>query len=55
MQEMNDCNHLAATFGNKLGFKSCLADPDVWYKACIDADGNEYYAHSCICRGLTDY
>ena len=22
-------NHLAATLGNKLGFKSCLADPDV--------------------------
>ncbi|GFH48973.1 Blackbeard [Chaetoceros tenuissimus] len=35
-------NHLAATLGNKLGFKSCLADPDLWYKACIDSDGNEY-------------
>ncbi|GFH50714.1 hypothetical protein CTEN210_07190 [Chaetoceros tenuissimus] len=41
-------NHLAATLGNKLGFKSCLADPDLWYKACIDADGNEYYAYILV-------
>ncbi|GFH61944.1 pol protein [Chaetoceros tenuissimus] len=41
-------NHLAATLGNKLGFKSCLADPDLWYKACIDSDGNEYYSYILV-------
>ena len=39
-------NHLAATLSNKLGIKSCLADLDLWYKACTDSNGNEYYA--CI-------
>lgn len=41
-------NHLASTLGNKLGFKSCLADPDLWYKACIDSNGNEYYAYILV-------
>ena len=41
-------NHLAATLGNKLGFKSCLADPDLWYKACTDSNGYEYYAYILV-------
>lgn len=42
------CNHLAATLGNKLGFQCCLADPHLWYKACIDSNGNEYYAYILV-------
>ena len=38
------CNHLADIIGNKLGFKSSLADPDLWYKVMITSKGVEYYA-----------
>ena len=38
-------NHLADTLGNKLGFKSSLADPDVWMKPAVDASGFEYYSY----------
>ncbi|GFH50430.1 hypothetical protein CTEN210_06904 [Chaetoceros tenuissimus] len=41
-------NHLAAKLGNKLGLKSCLADPDLWYKPCIDSDGSEYYSYILV-------
>ena len=44
------CNHLADTIGNKLGFKSSLADPDLWYKAMITSEEVEYYAYIvCWC------
>ena len=38
-------NHLADTLGNKLGFRSSLADPDVWMKPAVDALGFEYYSY----------
>ena len=41
-------NHLADIIGNKLGFKSSLADPDLWYKAMITSEGVEYYAHILV-------
>ena len=41
-------NHLADTLGNTLGFKSSLADPDVWMKDMIDSEGNEYYAYILV-------
>jgi hypothetical protein len=41
-------NHLADTLGNKLGFKSSLADPDLWYKAATDPSGNKYYSYILV-------
>lgn len=41
-------NHLAETLGNKLGFKSSLADPDLWYKPIVSADGFEYYSYILV-------
>jgi hypothetical protein len=41
-------NHLADTLGNKLGFKSSLADPDLWYKAAVDSTGNKYYSYILV-------
>ena len=41
-------NHLAETLGNKLGFKSSLADPDLWYKPCTSKDGLKYYAYILV-------
>ena len=38
-------NHLAGTLGNKLGFKSSLADLDVWIKPAVDDSGFEYYSY----------
>ena len=38
-------NHLAVIIGNRLGFKSSLADPDLWHKAIITSEGAEYYAY----------
>ena len=38
-------NHLADCM-RELGFSSCLADPDVWYKAeTRPSDGHKYYAY----------
>ena len=34
--------HLAGTL-QSLGFNSCLADPDVWFRAATKPDGFEYY------------
>ena len=28
-----------------MGFKPCLADPDLWMKACKREDGTEYWAY----------
>ena len=41
-------NHLADTLGNRLGFKSSLADPDLWYKASTDASGFQYYSYILV-------
>ena len=41
-------NHLADTLGNKLGFKSSLADPDLWYKPATDASGFKYYSYILV-------
>ena len=41
-------NHLADVLSNKLGFKSSLADPDVWYKPAIDKNGNKYYTYILV-------
>ena len=41
-------NCLAEALGNKLGFKSSLADPDLWYKPMTDSSGFEYYAYILV-------
>ena len=41
-------NHLANTLGNHLGFKSSLADPDLWYKAETSPDGFKYYSYIMV-------
>jgi hypothetical protein len=41
-------NHLAETLGNKLGYKSSLADPDLWYKPMTDPSGFKYYAYILV-------
>ena len=41
-------NHLADIIDNKLGFKSSLVDPDLWYKPMITSEGMEYYAYILI-------
>ena len=41
-------NHLADTLGNSLGFKSSLADPDLWYKASTDSTGFKYYSYILV-------
>ena len=41
-------NHLADVLSNKLGFKSSLADPDVWYKPAIDKNGHKYYTYILV-------
>lgn len=41
-------NHLADTLGNKLGFKSSLADPDVWLKPETSKEGKEYYSYILV-------
>ena len=28
-----------------LGYKPCLADPDLWLKASVKPDGTEYYSY----------
>ena len=37
-------NHLAECMYN-LSYKSCLADPDLWYKPEAKPDGTEYYSY----------
>lgn len=36
--------HLASTI-RALGFKSCKADPDVWMRPAVKADGSKYYEY----------
>jgi hypothetical protein len=40
-------NHLRACMGH-LNFESCLADPDVWMRPALKADGSEYYEYILI-------
>ena len=37
-------NCLVETLGNRLGYKSDLADPDLWYIPMTDVEGFGYYA-----------
>jgi hypothetical protein len=41
-------NHLAETLDNRLGYKSSLADPDLWYKPMTDSTGFKYYAYILV-------
>ena len=41
-------NHLASTLGNHLGFKSSLADPDLWYKPETSPQGFKYYSYVMV-------
>ena len=40
-------NHLADCMGT-LGYKSCLADQDLWYKPMTRDDGYQYYAYALL-------
>ena len=42
------CNHISDVVGNKLGFTSSLADPDVWYRASTKPNGYKYYAYILV-------
>jgi hypothetical protein len=39
---------LADVLSNNLGFKSSLADPDVWYKPSIKPTGEKYYSYILV-------
>lgn len=41
-------NHISDVVGNKLGFTSSLADPDVWYRASTKPNGDKYYAYILV-------
>ena len=41
-------NCISDVIANKMGFKSSLADPDVWMKAMNSSDGSEYYAYILV-------
>ena len=41
-------NHLAEVLGNCMGFKSSLADPDVWMKPEIDQNGFKHYSYVLV-------
>ena len=41
-------NHLADILGNYLGFKSTLADSDVWIKPGVKSDGSSYYSYILV-------
>ena len=40
-------NHLRACMDH-LGFKSCPADPDVWMRPALKADGNKYWEYALL-------
>ena len=40
--------HLADTIGNKIGFESSLADPDVWLEAETSQEDKAYYAYILV-------
>ena len=39
---------LSDTITNVLGFRSCLADPDVWFKATTKEDGSKVYSYILV-------
>jgi hypothetical protein len=39
---------LADTLQNIMGFKSSLADPDMWYRASTRSDGSKYYSYLLV-------
>ena len=39
---------LADKLQSTMGFKSCLADPDVWFKPMTKSDGRKYYAYILV-------
>ena len=41
-------NHLADTLGNSLGYKSSLANPDLWFKPMTSSSGFKYYAYILV-------
>jgi hypothetical protein len=41
------CAHLANTL-QQLGYKSCLADPDVWFRKATKNDGYQYYEYVLV-------
>ena len=41
-------NHLAEKLRNKIGFKSSLANPDLWYKASTPPDVFDYYLYILV-------
>jgi hypothetical protein len=41
-------NLLSSTMKHDLGFKACLADPDVWLKPTTKRNGEKYYAYILI-------
>ena len=40
-------HHFAAAL-SEMGFESCLADPDVWLRPAVKADGTKYYEYVLI-------
>ena len=41
-------NGLSETLGNRVGYKSYLADPDLCYKIMTDTDGFEFYSYILV-------
>jgi hypothetical protein len=40
--------HILPNTLKDLGFTSCLADPDVWFRAAKKPDGYEYYEYILV-------
>ena len=38
-------HHLRSCMKDALGFESCMADPDVWFREAPWADGRKYYEY----------
>ena len=41
-------SHLAHVLEHELEFQSCLADPDVWIRPAVKADGEQYYEYLLV-------
>ena len=39
---------LTTVLENELGFKNCVADPDLWMKEGTKKDGEDYYIYICV-------
>lgn len=40
-------SHLANT-SQSLGYISCVANPDVWFRAAVESDGFHYYEYAIV-------